>query len=359
MAQAPSPIRSRKFVWIVVAAFAVVVAITVASYVLRARSVDAGATDLTAEELLALPVAVTAADMTRRTGVEPWHDGDLCVEYSGGSFESACFHWLAEQPDHVSAFSFHRSTENPDIAEIVEILQGAVAGKLGQPTNGSRHFHWAGAGISIATDGTQLSASVNPSQDPRWRYRLELLWRICIAALDGRSPEIDEVTRRQWLGQGHPLTILATFDIHTSEERAAEELTRVVPGCYDASAGRDTPSTHEFRVAVDHPWFSSATLVWTPLAARPRSIFLLPHASTFDHRQAVGACLTDALGPSPGADLAGLLDWQVDDLGHVELDAGRLTIAPGGSDQVPSNASWIRLLRALDACPEAPPAAAE
>lgn len=354
MAEARHPIRKRKFLWIIAAAFAVVVALTAASYALRARETHGGGPGVTDESIVQLSLASTVEQLSGLTGVEPWSETELCLETEGGAFEMTCFHWAEGYPHHVQSFSFHRSTDHPDEDGLAGHLRVALAHRLG-PTRDGHQFSWGRAWLRLDEGGGLLSASVSPDDARDWPFQLELMWRICQAAIHNRDPEIEETTRRQWLGLGYPLATLAAVDLAVTVDRIGQEILAVVPAAVDITGDDLSRTPREVLIAVDHPWVADVRLHWYEPGEPVTKILLRPpHPGEFA-ADAASACLRDAMDVS--SDRRGNTHfWRAAGLGDVRIHAQeiQITVVEGA----PSPVAWASFLRAIDACAKEPAEAA-
>ncbi len=355
MAEARSPIRSRKFVWIVVAAFGVVVALTVASYVLRARSIEGNGPAVTDEDIAQISLISTVEQLAAATGAEPWAETELCVEYADGPYDMVCFYWEHGHPEHVSSFSFQGTENHADFDRLVPRLEEALARRL-VPTQDGRLFLWGDAWMRVNDSATLFSASVSPSDDHDWNYQIELFWRIAQAAVHDRSPDIDETTRRQWLGLGYPLTTLATIDLSTTADQIQSDILAQVPASLEVSTLSSSSLHREVLIAVDDPWLFNARLEWDDQAGSMTGVLFKPLRDIDLPTQAFEGCIRDAFDARM-LHTDNALYWTIDGLGRVHFFKTAISIHP--ETPSPSQAAWATFLRALDTCPAPPPDAAE
>ncbi len=355
MAEARSPIRSRKFLWIVAVAFAVVVAITAVSYVLRARSINGNGPAVTDEAMAQLSLASSVEQLAEATGTEPWSETELCIETVGGAFEMTCFHWAEGYPHHVQSFSFHRETPHPDEDGLAGHLRSVLAHRLVDTEDGHQ-FSWGRAWLRLDDGALLLSASASPSSTRDWPFQLELMWRICQAAIHDQDPEVDEITRRQWLGLGFPLTTLAAIDLGVTEDRVLDEIVASVPAAVDITGSDQSQPPREVLIAVDHPWIADVRMHWYEPGATVTKILFSPPSQHEIPEETAGACLKEALdvGPGPRNDPH---FWTLDGLGDVRVHAPEIQIT--AAQAPPSPLAWASFLRALDACAEEPSGAVE
>jgi hypothetical protein len=367
---APAPPTAGPFPWITLVAVTalvggVVAALAALTHRMTTDGSTGGASDgVPMERLTALssldgdPAALAAA-----LGLDPPEHDSLYVKMAGQPFDYASFSWDAERKGHADSFTLVFGKDDAAAQAIVERLSAALGRRFVSHdgridlTSGTTYFYLLNPPDSPQGPPQSIAADIQ-GDDPLAQARLDLLWRVAMAAATGHDPVLDETARRVLLREGWPLTTIASLDPSIDIDAAGVEVPRRFPGSTSRIAGR-----LEWSVAVDHPWFDDIELRWSNEArAHLQSIALDPAPRAgdtgFSDQAAVRACLEAALGPGKVEEqdhLAGQWSawWRIRGLGSVSLSATGIGIhfdSFSGTEAGPDPEAWRRLLVALDPC---------
>ncbi len=308
-----------------------------------------------AQEVASLSMATTIGQVSEATGSEGYSETSVCVYYSGGVFDYVCLTWDPGIPDHVQSFSFHSHDEtNPGAAAVPEALRTVLGRRLVTARDGAYSWSWAGTWLNADADMTWISVTSDPASDPGWRTRISLLWATVFGATLDRATGLDEVTARQWIGVGYRPLALATLDLTMDVDQAGDQVTATVPGAVESRWSGLT-----FTVPLDHPQLGDLELSWTDTAGGHVDgidFSAPPGMTVFPDQAALRACIEEAFGEAQSHDLSHLEGtsyqlWNPEGLRNIYLYPGHLTVEAWSWDgSPPSNGTWTRLLRALDAC---------
>jgi hypothetical protein len=315
-----------------------------------------GITGTSVAEVATLSMASTIEQVCEATGADAYSETSVCIYYSGGVWDYVCLTWDEDLPEHVQSFSFHSSHEDDaGTAGVADLLGSNLGRRFYVDGDGALSWGWAGAWLHGDHERTFLSVSSDPESDDGWRVRMALLWAAVVGANLGNQTDVDEVTARQWLGQGYRPLALATLDITIDVDQASSQVTATVPGAVESRWSGLT-----FEVPIDHPQLGGLDLGWANAAGGKVDSISFdppPGRDAFPDQAALQACITAIFGPPEDLELDHLAGtryqmWEPEGLASVHLYPTYLSVSAWSwHGDPPSNATWTKLLRALDSCP--------
>ncbi len=309
--------------------------------------------------LTTLSLARTPESMATSTGQAATKDavGDLTmtVPLAGDSFSRLKLTWDPADPTHVAEVDLYGDAAPPhDVA-----IRQKLAGMLGRRLDKDGHMVWNGA--TFVYDGTHARGAadrkVDGAPNPSWKVQVDATWNLLRGAVLELPVHVTEAEQRDWLGRGHPLTAIAAIDATADEAHADAMMRRTFPGV----AVRVLVGV-EHTLALDHPWYGAATLMWKNEKAGPlQELLLRPPSDTdgnFHEVAAIEACVQALLGVAPHDGAGDRTDpnhdtwWWTAHGGTVRVYRHMVVVALV-SPFVPRKmepGEFARIVRGLDAC---------
>ncbi len=236
---------------------AVVLVVVIALSTRKGRPATASATDFDAANLATLSLHETPEEMGAIVGATANASLGMRVRLKGSPFDYVRFTWDKADLSHVQSFSFDSGTALAGDAAARRTLQELLGRRL---QNGS--FSWGGGNLNYLPQNMSASATLHISNrgrgpdDPHWKDRLDTLWAVGRKAV-GLNVPVSDAQRRAWLGLGYPLSSLRALDVDTDVDGSVAMMQQAFPGTVSQVIGG-----LDFDVALDHPWFGSATFNW-------------------------------------------------------------------------------------------------
>jgi hypothetical protein len=309
-------------------------------------------------------LAVTPAVMATMTHVPVGNNEYMSVPLSGSAFDSIAFQWKEADLSHAYGFTLSFGTSPPDVAAMTRRVRAV----LGSHMSAAGSYSWQAAGGSFTKDDVSVTVRVDDDKpggnDPHWKQELDTLWDVVRADVLGLKVPVDDDAVRDWLGRGRPLSLLASLDPATDVDASAAAVGKIFPG---VRADRWGPI--EYRIALDHPLFDGASLVWEnhSHAELEKAIFHRTDANDKAANQAaLEACLQSAYGPPTWRTETDHVNgtyssrWSVEGVdGAIEAYSGDVFVmveafVPSRSGKPASSslstAAWQRTVGVLDAC---------
>jgi len=227
---------------------------------------------------------------------------------------------------------------------------GAILGRRFKRLEDGRY---SGGPFYFSADGAQISMNLDPARGPElFRQSAAAAWDVLRSAVLGAPVQIDESTRRNFLGVGHRLASLAQVSSDMDIDGAEAALRALFP-----SVKRDGAS---FSIELDHPWFDWARLELENAAhGRFEGLTIGPFGSgTPAEQEAVAQCLTTVLGEPEVREtdhVAGTHSWSwghvwKNDYVHTVQRLVMISIRKDASDPPRDRASLERIFTQLDTC---------
>jgi hypothetical protein len=309
--------------------------------------------------LTTLSLARTPEAMAEITGRNATPDAvgdiEMAVPLSGGAFTRLRFRWDPSDPTHVQGVTLDADAPVPDDATI----RRKLAALLGARFDKDGDLSWEGVAFSYEATHVRAAADAKLAgrPNPNWKAQMDAAWDLLRGAVLGLPVTVGEATQRDWLGGGYPLSAIAALDATVDVDHAEAVMRRAFPGVSVAiRVGL------EHTIAVDHPWYGSATLSWKNAAGGAlQSASLLPRPDAngmFPDQGAVEACARGMLGSGGRRTVSDHLRAEHDTMwfparggtvrvyGHMVVVALVSPFARAAMD----GAEFARILRGFDAC---------
>lgn len=323
-------------------------------------------TGFDARKLPSVSLRATPEEMTKVTGAGVNDSLRMDVSLRNCPYNAVTLAWAKNHTDHVSGFTFYRSTPAPDLAATLQRLQASLGRRLVRGETFSWGSAYLNVGPTVLGVGTNATIDVASLDDKDWPKRIDVLWAVALNAL-GLDVSVSADDRRSWLGGGWPLSALASLDMDTDVDGARALMEKTFPGAPSQVVGGLT-----YRVPIDHPWFSQVTFEWpNEKGGHVRWVRIdgPPGANALPNQAEVEKCVAATYGPGQVRStdhLAGQYATTFKpDEGEIEVDSSSVEVTlrslrsehlsrdtwkQTGVAPPMQHPAWEKAMQTLDAC---------